>query len=105
MAQNEEGEAGPALPGQLPQAPHVPDRQLPAPLGGEEAVLPRPGGAAVAQVVVPAHREAVAGQKVGGLLIAAHVLRHPVDDLYHGFRAALGSHARACTVWRPSAEG
>ena len=81
MAQKEIGQGGVFLSLQLPQAADVPDHQIPAILGGEEAVRAVLHRLSVAQVVLAAHQEAVGGEKPGYLLIPAHVLRHPVDDL------------------------
>ena len=44
----------------------------------------------MAQVVLAAHQVAVLCQKGGHLLIAAHVLGHPVDNLHHAPEGDLG---------------
>ena len=81
VAQKEIGQGGVFLSLQLPQAADVPDHQIPAAFGGEEAIRAVLHRLSVAQVVLAAHQEAVGGEKPGYLLVPAHVLRHPVDDL------------------------
>ena len=89
MAQNDVGQVGELFPLQLPQAAHVPGHQVPAVFGAEVAEF-APGGEAVAQVVPAADQIAVGGQEAGGGVVAADVLRHPMDDLDHTPRGPLG---------------
>ena len=85
MPQQEPGQAGEALPLPLPQGADIPGQIIPAVPLAQEAVFSGTGrGPAVAQVVVSAHGEAMSGQKAGKMVIAAHVLRDPVDQLHHG---------------------
>ena len=83
MAQQHIGQAGPPLPLQPPQGVHVPGHQIPAVLGGEEAVFPVCHCGPVAQVVLAAHHIAPPGEKFRHVGITAHMLGNAVDDLDH----------------------
>ena len=85
VAQQEVGQAGETAVHPVVEALHVPDQVVPAVPGAEIAVLgPVPGGAAVAQVVVARHGEAVVGEEPGKGVIPAHILGNAVDQLDQG---------------------
>ena len=84
MAQQEVGDAVKHFPHPHPQGPNILGQVLPAvPLAQKSVLLRATSGAAVAQVVVSAHGEAVAGEEAGEVVIAPHVLRDAVDQLHH----------------------
>ena len=81
MSQEEVRKVRMARPFQLPQGADVPGCQGPAIFRGKEAIGAIGHRPSVSKVVLAAHQKAVFRQKAGGLVIAADMLRDPVDQL------------------------
>jgi len=85
VAQQEVGHIGKTAGQVVVEGLYVPYQVVPAVPVAEKAVLTFiQGGAAVAQVVVARHGEAVVGQEPGEGVVTTHILRDAVDQLDRG---------------------